>query len=174
VPLLCPSGGAARLEYEGATIPLADTGDGVFSAAFEPGDGGALRLVVDCAGSTRGYDLGTVSLEYNGFIYNGSAKGPEPTSVRIRGAEVRLFQLVPGSGWILWNGAASFGQTNPQRTGVLGWYGFYPPPGLYRVQVKKSGFDDYISDPVQITTQPFMLSIGLQHRPRLFLPALNA
>jgi hypothetical protein len=174
VPVLCPSGSAAaRLEYQGGQVPLADEGRGVFRGTFEPGAGGSLRLVATCSGVARTYELGTVSLEYNGFIFNASRPDPEPTRFRIEDAEVRLFQLVPGTGWVLWDGQRHFGQTNPQTTGVLGWYGFYPPPGLYRAQVTRRGFADHITDPVQITTQPFMLTIGLQRRPLIYLPALK-
>ncbi|MFQ5460948.1 MAG: hypothetical protein ACE5EL_09155, partial [Anaerolineae bacterium] len=175
VPIDCPSGTPqATLRYGGADIAMDLGADGVATAAFEPGRGGILALDVTCGAAERSFALGTVSVEYDGFVYNAGSFLAEPALDRVAGATVSLFTLnATGSNWILWGADAAFGQTNPQVTGPFGWYGFYPPPGTYRVEVVHPDYPRYVSPPVEITSQPFMVTVGLRKPPVLFLPALR-
>ncbi len=181
VPLSCPSGDApdAGLIYQGRSIPLNDAGP-AHEAEFAMGEGGALELTVACgADLRRSWLLGAITPEYEGFVYDAEATGGDPRLFRIQGARVTLFARDPaspvGQQWKQW-GAQSFGgQTNPQTTGMTGWYGWYPPPGEYRVQVEAEGYQSYFSEPVEIGTQPFMLTIGLMREQgaRLHMPWLG-
>jgi hypothetical protein len=171
--LVCPGGATpvAAVAYLGAEHAMADRGDAVHAATFEIGPGGPFDVLVTCGGRTRSFALGTISIEYDGVVYD-AARG---ILERVEGAEVTLLEYVPAiNNFAVWNGGSFFGQTNPQRATASGWYAFYPPPGRYRVRVDAEGYDRYLSTDVDVTEQPVVLNIGLSPRAdRLYLPALR-
>ena len=63
--------------------------------------------------------------------------------------------------WVVWNGAAFHGQTNPVITGIAGRFAFYPPPGLYRVLVEAAGFQPLFGPQLEISTGPYVANLGL-------------
>lgn len=172
-PLECAAGSpTAVLVYNEQRIPMTVT-SGVGRATFEPGAGGVLGIEATCGGVTRYFNLGPVSIEFEGFIFDKNGPSANPHLDRIAGAQVSLFKAeAGGSRWSLWDASSTFGQTNPQTTGPFGWYGWYPPPGLYRVEVIGPEEGRYVSQPVRITAQPMMLTIGLG-KPTAYLPALR-
>jgi hypothetical protein len=181
VPIRCPSGAPeAALNYLGQRIPLAATGQGdAYAATFGMRSGGAVELEFACgADLRRNLLVGTITPEYEGFVYNNAGDG-DPRLSRIRDAVVTLYYrevAAPvGREWQQWNGAEVGGQTNPQTTGKTGWYGFYPLPGEYRVKVEAEGYDSYFSEPLKIVTKPVVLTIGLNPdaTPRILLPYLS-
>jgi len=195
VPVHCPnaSAPAAEIEYRGQTMALTPSGPGddTHTATFEMADGGALRLRVACGESRLDRLIGTVQVEQNGFVYD-KAGQPDPFANRVKDAKVTLFvrdrSLPAGQDWVRWPGEAYFGQSNPQTTGITGWYAFYPPPGQYRIVAEAPGYERVILTGEKVTTEPIVQNIGLQPmgsltptpaatptpggRPRLYLPAL--
>jgi hypothetical protein len=171
-PLECSAGApTAHLLFNDERIPMA-VSQGVAQAEFEPGTGGVLGVEVTCGGTTRYVALGPVSTDYEGFIYDPGGANPNPHLNRVLGAQVTLFRAEPGgSTWSRWDGAAVFGQSNPQTTGVSGWYGFYPEPGTYRVEVTHPTAGRVVSEPVTLKGQAFMLTIGLGSPKGIYLPA---
>lgn len=170
VPLHCPAGGspAGHLRYQERDYPLAPVA-GAFEGRF-PLDVAAtsvgLTLVAACGGQEpRELLLGTVTVEYDGFVYDLSGQ-PNPLLKRIAGAKVSLLARDPGAPvgeeWKLWPAAGFRGQTNPQTTGPTGWYGFYPPPGQYRVLVEAPGFKPVYTSPETVNGQAVMKTIGLE------------
>lgn len=179
VPLHCASDPArGSIEYLGASYPLEDQRDGTFNVTFDMGDGGPLSLSTACrAVSSEGW-LATVSPEYHGFVYNAVAR-PDPFLARVAGAIVTLRFRDPaapvGQQWKIWPAQAYFGQTNPQMTGLGGWYAFYPPPGEVRLEVEAEGYQPHVSAPFPVTVDRVVLDIGLTplpRRPAVYLPAL--
>ena len=171
VPIRCPGGGApsGEIDYRGQTIPLKAPapGDDLHTATFEMEDGGNLRLHAMCGATATDLLVGTVTRELNGFVYN-AAGMPDPLLSRVGGAKVTLFvrdlALPPGQQWVLWPAARHFGQTNPQVTGPLGWYAFYPPPGQYRVMAESPGYDSTILTNEKVTIEPIVVNVGLNPR----------
>jgi hypothetical protein len=179
VPLECPNDPArGSIHYRGASYPLEAQGDGTFIATFDMADGGPLHLATACRGATLETWLATVNPEYHGFVYNAAGQ-PDPLLARVSGAVVTLRYRDPaaplGQQWRIWPAQAFFGQTNPQITGLGGWYGFYPPPGQYRLEVDAPGFEKHVSAPFGVTTEPVMRDLGLTPLPArfpIYLPAL--
>jgi hypothetical protein len=171
-PLECAAGNpTATLLYNEQRIPMTVAGN-VARADFEPGAGGVLGIEVTCGGVTRYFNLGPVSIEFEGFVYDENGPSANPHLDRIAGAQASLFRSEPGgSGWSLWDASSTFGQSNPQTTGPFGWYGWYPPPGLYRVEILYEE-QRIVSQPVRIVAQPMMLTVGLG-QPSVYLPALS-
>lgn len=170
IPLHCPGGQAAagQLRYQDKDYPLAAAG-GAMEASF-PLDVAAtsvgLTLVTRCGDQEpRELLLGTVTVEYDGFIYDLSGQ-PNPLLKRVAGAKVSLLARDPGAPvgqeWKLWPAAGFHGQTNPQVTGPTGWYGFYPPPGQYRLLVEAEGYKAVYSSPETLSGQAVMKTIGLE------------
>lgn len=167
--LACPAGApAGTVEYLGRSHPMAETDPGLHAATFDMGPGGTFDVRVTCGGAEKVFQLGTINIEYEGLVYD-AAKG---ILVRVKDAKVTLLRRDPAiNNYVQWRAEEFFGQTNPQITGPAGWYGFYPPPGVYRVQVDAEGYNRYISTDVEVVEEPVMLTIGLQPKgDKLFLP----
>jgi len=168
VPLHCPSGQpSGEVRYQDQAYPLRPVA-GAFEAGFPldvAATGATVTLSVACGGESRDLLLGTMTVEYDGFVYDLSGR-PDPFLKRIEGARVSLFARDPGAPvgkeWKLWPAAAYHGQTNPQTTGATGWYGFYPPAGQYRVLVEAPGYKSSYSDPETVTGQALMKTVGLE------------
>lgn len=170
VPLRCPAGQQAsgELRYQDKAYPLGPA-DGAYQASFPldvAATGAAVTLSARCgAGEPSDLLLGSVTVEYNGFVYDVGGQ-PDPRLKRVAGAKVSLFARDPGAPvgreWKLWPAGAYHGQTNPQTTGPTGWYGFYPPPGQYRVMVEAAGYKSAFTSPETVTNQPMMQTIGLE------------
>ncbi|MBU0999694.1 hypothetical protein KKG24_05365, partial [Patescibacteria group bacterium] len=76
----------------------------------------------------------------------------------IAAAEVTLF--VDQGGWVQWN-AAIYAQSNPQLTNSDGYYAFIVPNGRYYVQVKKDGYSNFVSVPVNVFHNVVNIKAGL-------------
>ncbi len=105
-------------------------------------------------------ELGEVSLEVNskdktgnsksrkilnldvvplGFVYN------KESSDRIHGAKVILHVFDQGSNtWLVWDGEG-FNQSNPAKIDEAGGYEFLVPPGVYRLEVRAGGYENFVS-----------------------------
>ena len=179
LPASCPNGEApsGNLNFEGQNVALVPGAEsGFVEATVEMRSGGPVNLNLSCPNLEVAMNLGNVTVEYEGFIYNIALD----TDQRISGAKVTLFARDPGAPagqeWKLWRGQNYFGQTNPQTTGRTGWYAFYPQPGQYRVKVEADGFESQIFSQEDIGIEPFVQTIGLkpsESRP-IFLPLLKA
>jgi hypothetical protein len=68
--------------------------------------------------------------------------------------------------WRTWPAVEHAGQTNPQITGLGGWYAFYPPAGTYRLLVEApGGYLPYIGGSFQVAGEPVVHTIGLERPP---------
>lgn len=155
----CPSAAALTATYRGADVPLSPAGDGLWAGQLDMADGGPLRVTAECEGRRQSVDLGTVQVALGGFVHDAVGGGDR----RVSGAKVTLYRFDAAiNNFRVWK-AAEFGdQTNPQTTGFLGWYGFYPPPGRYRAVVDAAGYDRYIAPDLALNGQPYHVTIPLQ------------
>lgn len=81
-----------------------------------------------------------------GYVYE-QVGGRE---IRIPDAVVSLKWLNPAtSKYELWP-AGEYQQTNPQTTGKSGSYSFLVPPGMYSVQIKAPGYEEYNGEPFNV------------------------
>jgi hypothetical protein len=177
-PLACPGGApaTAQLDYGGTLAPMEPGEAGLYRGRFDQASGGPLSVLVTCGETTSELLLGTLTPEYEGFVYDAEGGVLE----RIDGARVEIFVYDPSQPadrrYVPWNGAAFFGQANPQTTGVGGWYAFYPPPGRYRIRAEAPGYEPYLSGEIEVTTdaEPLFLQIplaaGAAGGPAIFLP----
>ena len=169
----CPSGSEpqAGIEFEKGRYDLTKGDDDLYHTTFEMTRGGPLAIDITCDGAKRTWNLATLNIEYEGFVFE-QEKGP---LARIEGATVTLYEYDAGlNDYVLWHGDEYYGQTNPQVTGDVGWYGFYPPPGRYIVRAEAKGFQSFMSTPQTITVEPIVLTIGLNKVARpVLLPSLR-
>jgi hypothetical protein len=160
LPVTCPAGAepAGAVLYRGAETALASAGDGRMAATFDQGEGGSLGVRLSCGPLASELLLGTVAPEFDGFVYDVSKGVLE----RVMDAKVTLYaQNRASRQWVVWNGAAYHGQTNPVVTGIAGRFAFYPPPGLYRVLVTADGFQAQFGPQQQVTVGPYVANLGL-------------
>jgi hypothetical protein len=175
LPVQCPGGAAAggSVAYNGVGYPLAALPDGRLATTFDQGQGGTVGLRLACGAATSEFLLGTVSPEFDGFVYDAGKTQLD----RIVGATVTLFVFDRLSRqWVPWNGAAYHQQPNPIVTGIAGRFAFYPQPGLYRVRVEAAGFASQLGPAMEVSTGPYVANVGLEgarNPPPLFLPALR-
>ncbi|MDD3007140.1 MAG: carboxypeptidase regulatory-like domain-containing protein, partial [Candidatus Pacebacteria bacterium] len=86
-------------------------------------------------------------IDPEGYVYE-SIKGQE---LHIKGATVSLYHLNPETQeYELWK-AGEFQQQNPQITDERGTYSFLVPYGKYYLVVLADGYEDYQSEPFDIT-----------------------
>ena len=160
VPVSCPGGGepSGVTVYNNQEHAMAADAQGRLSATFDQAQGGPLSVQVACGSARRDLLLGTVSPEFDGFVYD-EAGG---LLVRVAGAKVTLYVLDRASRrWVPWDGAAYHGQTNPLITGPGGRFAFYPQPGLYRVLVEAEGYPSQFGPQREVTVNPYVANIGL-------------
>jgi hypothetical protein len=170
VPISCPTGATptASMRYNEQLTPLQPVGGADFEGEFNPGTGGALSLLVTCDGDETELLLGTVEILYDGFVFD-EAKGQ--FEGRLPKAKVTLEKWNASLGqYEVWPASEYFGQTNPQTTGVGGWYAFYPQRGFYRAKIVHSAFDTVVTDGVDIEAEPFALNVPLTRKPGVYLP----
>lgn len=97
----------------------------------EPGLYHLFAKSLDGAGNSTEAQLNSFYVLPSGKVTDG--KNP------VRAADVTLYFKEPLSGkFVIWE-ADSYGQKNPQKSGVEGEYMFFPPAGTYYLEVKAEG-----------------------------------
>ena len=138
-----------------AEVELTDPdGDRIFKATFTTPDTGpvhgTLRLCVTCHLVERCSD-GTVLVDPEGTVYDLLAGRTLPQ------ATVACYEAQAdgqgGSTFSLWK-AEEFGQVNPQTTGEDGYFSFFTPPGTYKIDVAKPGYQHYRSEDIVVAEEP--------------------
>ncbi|MEO8082833.1 MAG: right-handed parallel beta-helix repeat-containing protein [Ardenticatenales bacterium] len=155
----CPSGATVTATYRDADVPLTPSGDGLWAGTLDMADGGQLHVAATCDNRRQAVDLGTVQVALAGFVHDALGGGDQ----RVSGAKVTLYRFDAAiNNFRIWKAAEYGDQTNPQTTGFLGWYGFYPPPGRYRAVVDAAGYDRYIASDLALSGQPYHVTIPIQ------------
>ena len=155
----CPSGGTVTARYRDADVPLQPGDNGLWTGTLDMADGGALQVTATCGTRRQSVDLGTVQVALNGFVHD-AFYGVDR---RVQGAKVTLYRFDAAiNNFRVWKASDHGDQTNPQTTGFLGWYGFYPPPGRYRAVVSASGYAQFIAPEVPLVGQPYHVNVALQ------------
>lgn len=75
--------------------------------------------------------------------------------------------------WMRWPAEFYESQVNPQVTGPDGYYSFFVPPGLYRVQASAPGYEPHTSPDLRVVSEIVHYNIPLRSGARLFLPYIR-
>lgn len=163
VKLCCTADGAtARLVISDTfTVDLTDPdGDqvytSVFVAAAAPHTAGSMVLVVQC-GEVTVQGGGVVLIDPEGVVYDIASQTP------LAAATVACLQGQEGderAAFTLWP-AADYGQVNPQMTAGGGYFSFFTPVGIYRLDVQRSGYQPYRSVDLAVVDEPVRQDIPL-------------
>lgn len=99
-----------------------------------------VRTVIEYADEQEEREINMdLVVDPEGYVYTNSVLG----EVRIKNAQVSLYQLNSQTGgYQLWS-AQDFAQQNPQTTGITGQYAFLSPPGTYYLQVDAPGYRQF-------------------------------
>jgi len=122
----------------------------VISATKNSGEG-ELRFVAVFKDKTVSEIKTKFAVDPRGFIYQDGSSFlgfGQKQKMRIEGARVLIYQK-EGDDWKIWD-AEKYFQKNPQSTDSSGEYTFFVPKGEYYLEVKKSGFKFYKSEPFKI------------------------
>ena len=167
VRLCCDSPTAqVTLDLSGTVLALTDPdGNHVYEASFTTSAKGSIvtsTLTVDCNGDLFETQA-PVLIDPDGVVYDINTGAP------LSGALVTCMQngidtASSASGasdsYNVWP-AADFGQLNPQTTKTDGYFSFFTPAGIYRLDVSKSGYQPYRSPDLQVVSTPVRHDVPL-------------
>jgi plastocyanin len=100
---------------------------------------------------------GVVLIDPEGVVYDIASQTPLAAATVAclqgqEGAERAAFTLWP---------AADYGQVNPQMTAGDGYFSFFTPVGIYRLDVQRSGYQPYRSVDLAVVDEPVRQDIPL-------------
>lgn len=130
--------------------------EGVFTTPSAIPVSGKIRLCVVC-NLVKHCSDGEVLIDPEGTVFDliqGTAL-PEATVTCYAAQDTQD----AGTSWLdtslfsVWN-AADYGQVNPQTTAADGYFSFFTPPGTYRIEVNKDGFQRYRSWDLVVSDEP--------------------
>lgn len=164
VRLCCESPTASvTLNVNGALVTLTDPdGDRVYEGVITtPGTGTTVSstLAVTCGGATS-ESQSQVLIDPDGVVTDIT------TGAKLSGASVICLQQnvaslsAGGATYAAWP-AANFGQVNPQSTLADGYFAFFTPPGVYRLDVSKPGYQPYRSPDLSVISAPVRHDVAL-------------
>jgi uncharacterized repeat protein (TIGR01451 family) len=146
-----------QLEMGDLVVVLSDPdGDHIFSGVFSvPAQGrftGVMRICVTC-NLIRICTDGEVTIDPEGTVYDVLTGAPVPTALVAcmqEGASAASGQ----SPFSLWAPSANSGQINPQTVGADGYFSFFTPPGTFRLDVSKTGYQPFTSSDIVVVDAP--------------------
>jgi len=111
--------------------------------------------------------MGFILIDPDGYVYD-AARGIEAV---ILGATVTCDMYDEDyQTWERWPAELYEAQINPQVTGTDGYYAFFVPPGLYRVQAVAPGYDPHTSPDIRVIDEIVHYNIPMTGGGGLFLP----
>ena len=161
VRLCCESLTAqVTLDLSGTVLSLTDPdGNHVYEAGFTTSGKGSIvtsTLTVECNGSVFETQA-SVLIDPDGVVSDIN------TGALLSGAQVICMLRTNDddtANYSVWP-AADFGQLNPQTTKANGYFSFFTPAGLYRLDVTKNGYQPYRSPDLQVVSTPVRHDVAL-------------
>ena len=120
---------------------------------------GVVRICVTCS-LIRVCSDGEVTIDPEGTVFDLA------TGMPVNAATVACMQ---GNGaaassqsvFSLWQPSANSGQVNPQVVGSDGYFSFFTPPGTFRLDVTKQGYQPYTSSDIVVVDAPVHYDVPL-------------
>ena len=162
VRLCCTSPTAqVTLDISGTLLALTDPdGNHVYEGIFTTTASGATvtsTLTVSCDGVTT-ETQSQMLIDPDGTVTDAT------TGATLSGASVMCLQQntssLPSATYVAWP-ASTFGQINPQSTQADGHFSFFTPPGVYRLDVKRAGYQPYVSPDLNVVSAPVHHDVAL-------------
>jgi uncharacterized repeat protein (TIGR01451 family) len=148
------------IDIDTISVTLTDLdGDHIYTGTFTiPAGGrvnGTVRVCVTCHLIRRCSD-GTVLIDPEGNVYDIS------TGQLVPGAVVACMEQNGSNtnSFTQWN-AAVFGQVNPQTVGNDAYFSFFTPPGTFRLDVTKPGYQPFTSPNLVVVDAPVHYDVYL-------------
>ena len=157
VRVCCDAPNAVTLTVGSTQVTLTDLdGDGVYQGPYTAPatniSGLTFALSVDCGAGTS-ESSGSVLIDPDGVVRDAN------TGALVSAASV-VCMLQDTSGFSPWP-ASNFGQVNPLTTQSDGHFAFFTPPGVYRLDVTKSGYQPYRSPNLNVIAAPVRHDVAL-------------
>ena len=136
--------------------------DRIYTGTFSVEQGGrltgAVRICVTCNLIRRCSD-GTVLIDPEGTVYDVT------TGMPIDAALVSCMQSTTSAAggdevFVLWP-AVQFDQVNPQTVATDGYFSFFTPAGVFRLDVEKAGYQPYTSPDLTVVDAPVHFDVPL-------------
>lgn len=149
---------------EETVIDLFDPdGDGVYAGTFTVGEEitstATFAILAQC-GATSAEGSGMALIDPEGVVHDVRSGAP------LAAATVACLEGQPASNgspdalFTLWP-AADYGQINPQVTAADGYFSFFTPVGVYRLEAALSGYQPYRSTDIQVIDEAVRYDIPL-------------
>jgi len=164
VPVAVPTA-TVYVEVNSVRHDLVDPdGDGVFTGSFTPPSSGALviLLAADCGAGLDTMQIGS-TIDPDGYVYDAQVLAGTGITQTLSGITVTLqVSDTVRSRWVQWS-AELYDQTNPQVTGVDGYFAFFTPPGDFRLVADgvSQGYAHYKSPVLTVVDAPIRYNVGL-------------
>lgn len=152
------------MEIGSIVVTLSDPdGDRTFTGVFTvPATGrftGVVRICVTC-NLIRVCSDGEVTIDPEGTVFDVMTGAP------INGALVACTQAGMSAAssqqvFSLWMPSANSGQINPQTVGSDGYFSFFTPPGTFRLDVSKQGYQQHTSSDIVVVDAPVHYDVPL-------------
>ncbi len=152
------------MEIGSILLTLTDPdGDRTFTAVFSVPVGtrttGVVRICVTC-NLIRVCSDGEVTIDPEGTVFDLA------TGIPVNAATVACMQgggaaASSQSTFTLWEPGVTSGQVNPQVVGSDGYFSFFTPPGTFRLDVTKQGYQPYTSGDIVVVATPVHYDVPL-------------
>ena len=156
------------LDVSGVQVTLTDPdNDGVYQGPYTAPatntSGLTYTLSVDC-GAGASESSGAALIDPDGVVRDAA------TGALISGASVVCMQQdALSASYSPWP-ASNFGQSNPFMTQSDGYFAFFTPAGIYRLDASKSGYQPYRSPDLHVVNAPVRHDVALM--PEIATPAV--
>lgn len=128
-----------------------------YEATF-PMSTGPLSFQICDQGYLRSQPLGDVLIDPDGFVYNARLG----LAAVLKGITVTCKKYDEDyQTWIRWPAELFENQINPQVTGTDGYYAFFVPPGLYRIEAGAAGYFQHTSPNIEVIDEVVHYNVPL-------------
>jgi plastocyanin len=153
---------SVTLDVGGTALTLTDPdGDGKYEAPYTTPATGisalVLTMMVTCDGATS-ESVSEALIDPDGVVTDiktGATLSDANVVCLVQGAG-----SAPNATYSVWP-ADSFGQINPQKTKADGYFAFFTPAGIYRLDVSRSGYQPYSSPDLNVVATPVRHDVAL-------------
>ncbi len=151
------------IDGEQSYQPMDQNGDRFTKSIIVPAGGiPSVKLRGDCGSGTEDLGGGSVVLWDPEGVVSDLVSGAPLADANVACLVSNGAAQAAGANelFTLWP-ATEFGQQNPQTTAADGYFSFYTPAGLYRLNVQRSGYQPYRSTDIPVVDAPVRYDVPL-------------